>query len=338
MKPVPTIGEFFSKFLPGRSQRKTRAERRRFRDELKATRRAERAAKTEERNNQRGETAAALLEQLKKEKQNDRKAKRPDKEERARRREARATKAAERSSRQRGQAFNVISFPKSGRTWLRLMFDELKLKARYSHDGSGHSKVDFEGLEPDSKILRGKPIVFLYRDPRDTVVSGYFQTTKRVRSGYEGTISDFIRDPRHGIEKIIRFNMAWLERGATEGKFHPITYEALKQDTAGALAGVLQFVGAARDPAVIDTVVDLASFENMQERERAGGFEQPRLKPADPNDPDSYKVREGIVGGHRKHLSEEDVAFCDAVLAKAGYPIENHRLKEMPAPADAVDA
>lgn len=242
-----------------------------------------------------------------------------------------AKQAAKAAARRVGRTFNVVSFPKSGRTWLRVMLDGLKLDAKYTHDGSGHSKTGHvEELQPASEAFAGKTIVFLYRDPRDTVVSGYFQTAKRL-GGYDGTISDFIRDPRHGIEKIVRFNMEWLARGADLGKFHAVTYEDLKADTAGALSTIVGFVGAERGSEEIAAAVDEASFEKMQARERSGELAQQYgriLAPGKADDPQSYKVREGIVGGFRKHLGADDIAFCDDVLNRLGYPLEAHGSRE----------
>lgn len=241
------------------------------------------------------------------------------------RREAiRATKAA---ARRAARSFDVVSFPKSGRTWLRVMLDDLKLPANYTHDGSGHSMVGHvEELQPASEAFAGKTVVFLYRDPRDTLVSGYFQASKRVNT-YAGTISDFVRDPRHGIEKIVRFNMEWLERGPGLCKFLPVTYEALKADTAGTLAKIVAFVGAERDAAAIGTAVEEASFEKMKEKEATGALADRygrALLPADKDDPASFKVREGLVGGFRNHLSEADIAYCDEVVQRLGYPIGRH--------------
>jgi hypothetical protein len=247
---------------------------------------------------------------------------------RARKEAIQATKAA---ARRAGRTFEVVSFPKSGRTWLRVMLDGLKLDATYTHDGSGHSRTSHvEELQPASDAFAGKTVVFLYRDPRDTVVSGYFQTAKRL-GGYDGTISDFIRDPRHGIEKIGRFNMEWFARGVDRGRFHAVTYEDLKADTAGALTAIVAFVGAKRDAAEIATAVAEGAFETMQARERAGELAQrySRLPTsAKPDDPQSYKVREGIVGGFRKHLGAEDIAFCNEVLARLGYPLDRHGARE----------
>ena len=242
-----------------------------------------------------------------------------------------AMRAARAAARQAARTFSVVSFPKSGRTWLRVMLDHLKLDATYSHDGSDHSVAGHvEEIQPASEAFAGKTIVFLYRDPRDTVVSGFFQATKRIDI-YRGSISDFIRDPRHGIEKIARFNLEWLARGPDLGKFMPVTYEELQVDTAGTLARIVAFTGAERLDEAIRTAVDEASFEKMQQKEAAGELAKhygKALIPRDCADPQSFKVREGIVGGFRKHLTEADIAFCGEVLTRLGYPLDRHGSRE----------
>ena len=75
----------------------------------------------------------------------------------------------------------VVSFPKSGRTWLRVMLDDIALKARFSHDGSDHVfRRSFSELDADKSRYAQDSVLLLVRDPRDTVVSGYFQVTVQV--------------------------------------------------------------------------------------------------------------------------------------------------------------
>ena len=109
----------------------------------------------------------------------------------------------------------VVSFPKSGRTWLRVMLDALGIACEYTHDTSSYEDaLIFEEMRCCEPHYQNRVVIFIHRDPRDTVVSGFFQLTKRLarRRTYVGDLSDFVRDPRHGIEKIVRFNLAWLAR------------------------------------------------------------------------------------------------------------------------------
>ncbi len=211
----------------------------------------------------------------------------------------------------------VISFPKSGRTWLRVMLDQYGIPLEWSHAGAGHgngrpiSKLDTSEARKYGRIL------FLHRDPRDTVVSGYYQKAFR-RDGYAGTMSDFIRDPCHGIDKVLHYNDMWIRLARSRPEMMVESYENLQADTEGTLARIIAFFGKPVDPARIHAIVEANRFEKMQAREREGQYARTYgkiLTPADPSEPDSYKVRKGKVGGYREELTPEDITYCDAAVA-----------------------
>ncbi len=80
----------------------------------------------------------------------------------------------------------VISFPKTGRTWLRYMIKEMirkstnKLDVTFTHD---HSEIIIEdGVRNDTKFIfdhirrkryKRARVIFLVRNPKDVVVSHY---------------------------------------------------------------------------------------------------------------------------------------------------------------------
>jgi hypothetical protein len=62
--------------------------------------------------------------------------------------------------------------------------------------------------------------------------------------------------------------------------------------------------------------VDYASFENMRKIEKnndptAGSR---RLMPKDLNNPESFKVRRGKVGGYRDYFSDEELAVINEYI------------------------
>jgi hypothetical protein len=211
----------------------------------------------------------------------------------------------------------VVSYPKAGRTWLRVMTNELRLPLTYTHAGSNHgSACHFSQLAADATQFNR--IVFLHRDPRDTAVSGFYQVDRRM-DGYQGTISDFIRDPRHGVEKVATFNMLWLEAARGNPNILPITYEALKRDTVGRLGAICEFLGRHRELVELQATVANNSFERMKEREAVGDFkgkERRTLSPKDAADPNSFKVRRGKVGGFVDEITPDDVSYCASVLSR----------------------
>lgn len=196
----------------------------------------------------------------------------------------------------------VVSFPKSGRTWLRVMLNDLGVRIKFEHDGGKHSTPKpIESLRLCSRrIYAEKPVVFLLRDPRDTAVSGYFQKTLR-RDGYDGSIADFIRHPLHGIEKIVRYNLTWLERGQQLPAFRAVTYEEMRADPRATLRKILTLVGAERADAAIKFAVTNNTLDKMRAREAGSSYSEYKdaLTTGDVNDPEFYKVRRGKVGGSR---------------------------------------
>jgi hypothetical protein len=59
------------------------------------------------------------------------------------------------------KALHVISFPKSGRTWLRVMLDDIGLNAKFSHDGADHIlRCRLVDLQPDKSKYSALAIIF----------------------------------------------------------------------------------------------------------------------------------------------------------------------------------
>jgi hypothetical protein len=231
-------------------------------------------------------------------------------------------KKAKRAIRPTQHSFGVIvSYPKSGRTWLRVMLDELGVPFECDHDGAATERP-FEQLTLcRKKMYWEKHVVFMLRDPRDTVVSFYFQRTLRS-DRYVGSMGDFIRDPSQGLERIIVYNLTWLELGADLPAFLPITYEEMSASPIAVLRGIVKFLGVEFPDAEIERVSSNNTFEKMQKREAAGEYIEPygrMLRPGRPNDTESYKVRRGKIEGYADYLAAKDVAYCDDILGRYRY-------------------
>jgi hypothetical protein len=205
------------------------------------------------------------------------------------------------------------------------MLDDLGVRCDFVHDKCKRGALD--ELCRHKKYLE-KPVVFLSRDPRDMAVSYYFEKT--VRGGRDvGTMSDFVRSPEYGVERIACVNLTWLERGSGLPAFLPITYEEARANPTAVLRGILAFVGADLSEARIKQVVAENTFEKMRQREGSGEYDERYgrdLKAIRPNDPESFKVRRGKIGGYLDYLSAEDIAYCEEVLVRHRYFDDQHRL------------
>ena len=200
------------------------------------------------------------------------------------------------------------------------MLDALAVTAKYSHkDGSNTRGLHFNEMRASPP--NAKCAVLLVRDPRDASVSHYHHATRRSCL-YSGSISEFLRDPRYGIEKCARFNLIWGETARVRDDMIIVSYEAMRDDAVNCLHAILNFFGCPRPDQQVRGVVQRNRFNVMQALETAGEIDwryRDRLGAKNPNDPQSLKCRKGNVGGYRDELSLEDIAYCDSILKELGY-------------------
>lgn len=227
----------------------------------------------------------------------------------------------------------LVSYPKSGRTWLRMMLKELNVEFHFTHDGFSSSKsrpLD-ETRVGRRRRYQNQPVVFLYRDPRDTAVSDYFWRA-RSKESYIGTIAAFIRDPLYGIDRIARFNLTWLERGVQLPAFLPITYEEISASPVAGLRHILEFAGVTVSDPKIVRAVENNTFEKMQEREAQGAYVKHTGKffTTKLAEPEAYKVRRGKRGAYVDSLSPEDISYCNDILERYRYFEQVGMVKRLP--------
>ena len=90
-----------------------------------------------------------------------------------------------------------------------------------------------------------------------------------------------------------------------------LQYETLHADPAADLRRLGEFLNMDLTEKEIAAATAYASFDNMRELERRHFFSYPGMRPGDPDDPDSFKVRRGKIGGYRDELDPETVAWMD---------------------------
>ena len=215
----------------------------------------------------------------------------------------------------------IVSFPNAGRTWLKSMTDGLNMDLYYSHQGSQHDrKLTLEDIDNYVKMYPSKfsdaKIMLLHREVKDNMVSNFFQTIYRV--GYDFNISDFIRHPHHGAEKMIQFNLYW-KNFKNCSQVNSTTYENLKKDTCRELIKIGNYFGYTLESRKLDEVVDHSSFEKMHDRELNRVGQQYYYKYTKTDNTESFKVRRGVVGGYKDYMNSEDIDYCDSLVEKYNY-------------------
>jgi hypothetical protein len=240
----------------------------------------------------------------------------------------------------------IVSFGKSGRTWLRVMmsrffqlrsgvpervllsFDNFHRRnpalprVFLTHD---NYLKDFTGDGQSKAAYHGKRVVLLVRDPADVAVSQYYQwkyrmsaRKKRINAypSDDVPLADFVMRPECGLPKIIDFMNGWARDLGRIKNLLVVRYEDLKADTAGTLAQILAFIGTPGTADEIAEAVRFASVENMRKMERKRVFWRSgsRMTVKDVNNPNAFKVRKAKVGGYRDEFTAEQLDRIDALV------------------------
>lgn len=240
----------------------------------------------------------------------------------------------------------IISYPKCGRTWLRIMLgqmlcnqfhvDESYLEVetisaqieaipliQFSHDDNSNTR-NADYLRQLTKVhqqkYQNKQVVLLYRDIRDIIVSYYFEVTRKnnswrpKRGTFAQDISEFLRHPVGSVDTIIAFYNLWAQTRHHLSDFTLLRYEELMQDTHRALQRVLAFLGIEIDSELVDKAIEDNQFAKMHKMEQENHFSSRRLQSTNPDDPEAYKTRKGKVGGYVDYLSRQDIDYLNEKL------------------------
>jgi hypothetical protein len=233
----------------------------------------------------------------------------------------------------------LVSYPKSGRTWLRYMLHLAGYEMAVTHAGMGSAGRDFfrdyRGVRKSR--VAGRLPIFLHRNPIDTVVSLYFQVQRkdlaRARAEHPlrfalarwrgrlppEDIEQFVRHPRFGVETACRYNRGWIDYLTPIEPSLVLTYEWLRANPAAGLAAVLDYIGHVPQLSVAE-IVEQSRFEAMQRKERSGKLDGVAgMGVADAQDPESGKVRRGEVKGYGRYLAPGTIEELRAIAARYGF-------------------
>jgi hypothetical protein len=261
----------------------------------------------------------------------------------------------------------VVSFGKSGRTWLRVMlsrlyqvrhglpeklligFDNFHLRHHaiprifFTHDN--YTK-DFTGNTDSKADYYDKRVVLLVRHPIDVAVSQYHQWKFRMRQGkkalneypdhgVELPIYDFVVRQRAGLDKAIEFLNDWARELPRVRELLIVRYEDMRADAASELRRVADFMGTPGTEPQIAEAVRYASFENMRRLEEKSAFwlSGGRMTARDKSNTSSFKTRRGKVGGWRDYFSEDEAREITRTVDSRLLPGFGYTSAEQPPPA-----
>ena len=233
-----------------------------------------------------------------------------------------------------------FSFPKCGRTWVRFLLgkcfqlqfglpeniDLLELETLYRyhrnipkifflHDDDPFWKASGE-LSKSRKIYKFKRTILLVRHPADVLISAYFEKTKRYvvhgsNPGFEGSIKEYIYSSHGSTDTLIRYLNIWAKESQKINRFLLLKYEDMQENTGRELHKMIRFLNLENtiSQETIDAAVAVSNFQNMQTLEKVNAYNSFRLKPGDVNDPESFKIRRGKVGGYLDYLEPSEISY-----------------------------
>ena len=240
----------------------------------------------------------------------------------------------------------VISIPNSGRTWVRTFLCAY-VCARYEHPFSLHpetyhdsripriiythdlyehytktrwwERVRGKFLVPPREVKRAR-IILLARDPRDAFVSHHIEMIRRTSETADvlksQAVGDVLRDPIFGIALMIQTMNEWLNELARRPDCILVRYEDLHLSPNEQFRRVLAVVGET-DPQKrhFENALEFSRFGNMRKMEASLEYDRQLLQPGDVNDPESYKVRRGKIGGYVDYLEPSDTEYADHAMS-----------------------
>jgi len=239
---------------------------------------------------------------------------------------------------------HIVSFPKCGRSWLRLMigdalFHQLDTpkeqrvyrserwnalhpavpRVRVTHDDNPHLKTP-EEIATDKLEYRNRKVIFLARDPRDVIVSWFFHYQHRLEADRKfpapDDIYDFTFGERGGLASLVKFFNIWMENRHIPKQYMLLTYEALREDTYQRMQEVLslmelnQFISESN----LRTSIEHNAFDQLKKREMQREISDTKFGGVATDNQDALKVRRGKVGGFTDYFDPQQVDTINRYL------------------------
>lgn len=239
----------------------------------------------------------------------------------------------------------LVSYPKSGNTWLKFMLTYLLSGREVDFDsdstviaevgshrrtpgvlpGGGRLIKSHEPYSGPQRRLYHKAI-YLVRDGRDVAISYYYMLIRRglYEGSFDQFLSFFLGRGVDGYGPWHEHVESWLASPARErGSLLVVRYEDLLKEPVPNLSAVMDFLGLPVAAAQAEEAVRLNSAERMRERERRSRFHEKQARR------DIMFVRTATSGDWARSFTAEDVErfaqVAGDLLRRLGYVSDSAR-------------
>jgi hypothetical protein len=224
----------------------------------------------------------------------------------------------------------LASYPKSGNTWIRFFLCNLISLQEWNGREVSFPLLDSTMPEfGNSNLLRHWPhntiprvvkthkkwwpifqgidAILLVRDPRDVMVSYYFYKCGKVKSEFNGSFSEFIRDPNLGVPAWVRHYRSWKTRANIFLRF-----EDLKSDDISTFQKLSSAINVGASKSTIKEAVRRSRFEKMKEVEEKYGVRTD----VEHFHEESQFMRKGKSGDWKEMFNNSDISYLNNVLER----------------------
>lgn len=221
----------------------------------------------------------------------------------------------------------VVSFPRSGNTWLRLLLCDLVVQRKHGVEIGDPMQYprprvlmpDLHTNAPDHPSqaeygltrrvfkshnladIEGYRMVYLFRHPVDSLVSYYHLHLREPdsRNAASCGVDEFCRNALQGwcshVEMALSYHQAAPEQVLL------CSYERLLNDGVSELGRAAKFLGIAAESENLRAAIERCAFDRLREREEKN-----------PPTSGEFFFRKGRQGGGREELNQATVDFIQA--------------------------
>ncbi len=241
----------------------------------------------------------------------------------------------------------LVSYPKSGNTWVRFLLANLK----YPNETVGFANINrllpapgvlskrFLRTLPRPRILKShepfdvrfRKVIYLVRDPRDVAVSEYHFDLKKRYIEADVTLEQFVK--RFIAGETSSYGSWWEHAASWIGARHGnpafllVRYEDLLSDSIGETAKIAEFLGIQAGPESLEAAVERSSADRMRKLEEQQADQWTGTKNTRKEIPFVRAAKSGGWKGTLPAHSVEEIEVAWAPLLNFfGYPLQTREL------------
>jgi hypothetical protein len=238
----------------------------------------------------------------------------------------------------------LVSYPRSGSTWLRFLLANLldpahpvtftSIESRipdvYQHPDPVLSRMPRPRLLKSHEYLtpRYPGVVYMVRDPRDVAVSNYHYLRKtgfvQDSCSLDEFVPSFIRGEYNTFGAWGDHTGGWIGARLHNPRFLLLRYEDLHTDPHAALYALATFLALDVSDASMSHALEQSSFRKMQSLEKAQSEEWSSTRGTRSDIP---FIRSARIGAWREVLSDDSIRSIEthwsAQMLITGYPVSD---------------